>query len=80
MAKTTMGRDPREGIYPELYSWMARHGYTMSEFAELIGVATSTLRRFLDGNNDIQKSTIDKILKLTGLRYGDAFRKEEVEV
>lgn len=33
------------------------------------------MRRFLNGKTDIQKSNIDKILKVTGMSYEECFKE-----
>lgn len=62
--------------YPNLESYMIRHGLSLREFARRCGIQTSTMCRILHGKTDIQKSNIDKILKETGICYEVCFEEE----
>lgn len=46
---------------------------SIREFADKCGISPSTMSRFLNGNTDIRKKNIDKILKVTGLTYEECF-------
>lgn len=61
------------GKYISLENYMISQGISLREFADRCGIAPSTMSRFLNGKTDIQKSNIDKILKVTGLTYEECF-------
>ena len=42
-------------------------------FAAKCDIPSSVMCRFLNGNTDIRKKNIDKILKVTGLTYEECF-------
>ena len=64
--------------YINLDRWMREHGITRAMFADKSGINYSTLNMIIGGKTDFSKSSIDKILKATGLTYEEAF-KEEVD-
>lgn len=47
---------------------------SIREFADKCGIAPSTMCQFLSGKTDIQKSNIDKILKVTEMSYEECFK------
>ena len=61
------------GKYISIESYMKTQGISLHEFAKICGIAPSTMSRFLSGKTDIQKSNIDKILKVTGMSYEECF-------
>ena len=56
---------------------MCKNGITQSKLAEMLYITESTLRTYLTGKIEIRKSFIDKILKVTGITYEQAFLREE---
>lgn len=63
------------GKYISLENYMRTQGISLREFANRCGIAPSTMSRFLSGKTDIQKSNIDKILKVTGMSYEECFKE-----
>lgn len=61
--------------YIYIESYMRTQGISLREFAKICGIAPSTMSRFLSGKTDIQKSNIDKILKVTGMSYEKCFKE-----
>lgn len=57
--------------------WMRENGITRSMFADKSGINYSTLNMIIAGKTDFGKSSIDKILKTTGLTYEEAFKEAE---
>lgn len=63
--------------YWRIEKYIGVEGMSIREFADKCGIAPSTMSRFLNGKTDIQKSNIDKILKVTGLTYEECFSQEK---
>ena len=66
-------------IYPNIRAWLFENGCTVKELAELCGVSTACLSQFLRGNTRSSKYLIDRLLDVTGMKYEEAFYKEEGE-
>lgn len=65
-------------IYPNIREWMNKNKVSMNEFVRRMGCASYagnfyTLKNNLTGKTDTKKSTIDKILAITGMTYELAF-------
>lgn len=65
--------------YISIESYMRTQGISLREFANRCGIAPSTMSRFLSGKTDIQKSNIDKILKVTEMSYEECFKERLYE-
>lgn len=63
------------GQYISIENYMRTQGISLREFSNRCGIAPSTMSRFLSGKTDIQKSNIDKILKVTGMSYEECFEE-----
>jgi transcriptional regulator with XRE-family HTH domain len=63
------------GQYISIENYMRTQGISLREFSNRCGIAPSTMSRFLSGKTDIQKSNIDKILKVTGMSYEECFKE-----
>ena len=63
--------------YKNISKWMLEHGCSYSKLARLCGIPSNTLNLFLTGKGDSRKSTIDKILYVTGMTYEEAFQKAD---
>jgi hypothetical protein len=68
-------------IFPNLRQWMNKNLMTIAGLARLLyGQSATTyknkLRKMLNGESDIHKKTIDKILDLTGMAYEECFAEE----
>lgn len=61
--------------YISIESYIRTQGISLREFANKCGIAPPTMSRFLSGKTDIQKSNIDKILKVTGMSYEECFKE-----
>ena len=61
--------------YPVIESYIIEHNLSLREFARLCGVPSSTMCRLLKGDTEPSKSTIDKILAVTGLSYEECFKE-----
>ena len=67
---------PTTCVYPGLRNWMNANRVKVSAFIRLCdssGKSDRTIRYYLNGEKDMRKSTIDTILKVTGLTYEQAF-------
>ena len=62
-------------VFPELDTYMHRHGMTRMAFAEKCGIGYATMLDILVGDFPPSKKNIDKILAATGLAYEIAFRE-----
>ena len=62
--------------YPSIEKYMADHNLTLREFARRCDMPSSTICRLLNGQTEPSKSTIDKILGVTGLSYEVCFRED----
>lgn len=68
-------------IYPAIDSWMKYNRVTYAMLTDMIGYATSAsaqvaVQRRLMGEREMYKGFIDSLLRVTGLTYEEAFRKE----
>ena len=63
-------------IYPALKEWVKEHEFSNADLAKKTGTSQQHINAFLRGNFNPRKSTIDKILALTGMTYEQAFRKD----
>lgn len=63
--------------YPVIEKYMLDHNLSLREFARRCGIPSSTMCRLLNGETEPVKSTIDKILTVTGLSYEECFREEQ---
>lgn len=63
------------GKYISIEAYIRNQGISLREFVNRCGIAPSTMSRFLSGKTDIQKSNIDKILKVTGMSYEECFKE-----
>lgn len=59
--------------YYGLDRWMRHHGMTRVMVADKSGITYSTLCNIMNGDVDVSKKYIDKLLKFTGLTYEEAF-------
>ena len=66
--------------YPVIEIYMIKHSLILREFARRCDMPSSTMCRMLKGDTEPSKSTIDKILTVTGLRYEQCFREEKDEI
>lgn len=60
-------------IYPNITKYLRDSDKTVALFSEEIGVSVSGLRSNLTGKRTLCKSTIDAILRVTGMTYEEAF-------
>lgn len=61
--------------YPVIEKYMLDHNLSLREFARRCGIPSSTMCRLLNGETEPVKSTIDKILTVTGLSYEECFKE-----
>lgn len=66
-----------KSVYPAINRWMEERNITMAYLSEMCGLSKGTISNTLNGRNSPTKYVIDKILLVTGLKYEDAFRKEQ---
>lgn len=64
-------------VYPGIAQWLYENRCTYAKLAELIGVPQASVSRWMNGVHKPNKPTIDKILKVTGMTYEQAFGEEE---
>lgn len=65
-------------VYPNILKYMQDHKMNLSDFANAVEMNYANLSRVLKGKNT-SKTSIDKILKVTGMTYEEAFWREENE-
>lgn len=68
----------KQCVYPGVRRWMNENKVTFAEFIRRHGKTLheqnyATLKSVLNGSTDPRKSTIDKILCITGMSYEEAF-------
>ena len=61
--------------YPVIETYMIKHNLSLRDFARQCDMPSSTMCRLLKGDTEPSKSTIDKILAVTGLSYEVCFRE-----
>ena len=66
--------------YPSIEKYMTDHNLSLRGFARQCDMPSSTMCRLLNGQTEPSKSTIDKILAVTGLSYEECFREEKDEI
>ena len=59
--------------FPYIDKWIADHGYSIRQAAKIFGISYSCLIHMLEGKGDPTMTTINKILKVTGMKYEKAF-------
>jgi transcriptional regulator with XRE-family HTH domain len=64
-------------VYPGIAQWLYENRCTYAKLAELIGAPQASVSRWMNGVHKPNKPTIDKILKVTGMTYEQAFGEEE---
>ena len=62
--------------YPSIEKYMTDHNLSLREFARQCDMPSSTMCRLLKGDTEPSKSTIDKILTVTGLSYDECFKEK----
>lgn len=60
-------------IYPNISRWMKENRVCASKLAKTIGISPVTVSNMLSGRVNTTKSTIDKVLEVTGMTYEQAF-------
>lgn len=65
-------------VYPNILKYMRDHKMNISSFADAAGLTKGSVSRILEGKN-LSRTSIDKILKVTGMTYEEAFWREENE-
>lgn len=63
-------------IYPNISKWMRDNNFSFTNMSYATNIEYKMLRSFLIGEKIGRKDTIDKILKITGLTYEEAFYQE----
>lgn len=66
-------------IYPNIRKWMVDNGLNYNSFSSLLSMNQNSTQRFLVGEGGAYKSTIDKILEVTGMTYEVAFALDTAE-
>ena len=61
--------------YPSIEKYMTDHNLSLRGFARQCDMPSSTMCRLLNGQTEPSKSTIDKILSVTGLSCEQCFRE-----
>lgn len=62
-------------IYPGIRAYLNACGMTVRELAELLNVNLGTLTGWLRGDYSMRLWSVREILKITGLKFEDAFRE-----
>lgn len=60
-------------IYPNIRRFLIENRYSYHRFADLCAVSLTCMHNALIGRVSPHKSTIDKILEVTGMTYEEAF-------
>lgn len=68
-----LDRSVKSCVYPNIARWMMENRIGISKFSERCGMNQATLRLVLSVRGNPRKGTIDKILRITGLSYEEAF-------
>lgn len=63
--------------YWRIEKYIIDKGMSLRGFAAKCSIPSSVMCRFLNGQTDIRKSNIDKILKVTGMSYEECFEEEK---
>ena len=66
-------------IYPNIARWMEENEAGYSEIARRCGRLPQTVGNALSGRTDPAKTLIDRILRVTGLTYEQAFKVDANE-
>lgn len=64
-------------VYPNISQWLVENRCTYAKFSELIGAPDASVSRWMNGIHKLSKPTIDRILKVTGMTYEQAFWQEK---
>lgn len=62
--------------YQSIKKYMTDQNLSLREFARRCDMPSSTMCRLLKGDTEPSKSTIDKILTVTGLSYEECFKEK----
>lgn len=63
----------KKWVYPGLEAWMHENCVSIRILANMCGANNAVVRAWLCRKNDIMKRNVDKILRVTGLTYEEAF-------
>lgn len=65
-------------IFPTLRDYVNNNYTRITDFFNDCGlvVTTNTARKYFNGSTELRKSTIDRILSLTGMTYEEVFANE----
>lgn len=69
------GRPPKDMRYPVVQRWMEDRGMTMLDVARQCGIPPESFRYGMRSKNP-GKRLIDGVLRVTGMKYEEAFREE----
>lgn len=65
------------GKYKNIDKYISEKHISLREFSKLCDIPCSTMSRVLNGNTEPKKSTIDKILNATDMKYEYLFSESE---
>lgn len=60
-------------VFPGIHRWLWKNNTSIRELSARMNVNVMTLHQWLHGNREIRKSAIDKLLRVTGMTYEEAF-------
>ena len=63
--------------FPNIEKYISESNMSLREFSKRCGIPVSTMSRIVNGKVDVQKSNIDKILKVTGMSYEKCFKEDK---
>ena len=74
---------PKRCVYPNIRDWLNNNKITLRQLCEYMcpfvtGATINRIRDMLSGATELRKSDIDRLLKLTGLTYEQAFLEVEI--
>lgn len=74
------GRNSRtHSVYPSIDAWLRANNVSVMELARRVEISQQSMSLLMNGRTLPRKRTIDKILRITGMTYEEAFgdpRKE----
>ena len=70
-------RSNHGGVYPHIKAWKLNTGITNNDLAALSGLSVNAVGSYLRGSEKMPKFFIDIVLKLSGMTYEEAFKKEK---
>lgn len=74
-----MDKSKNQWVYPNAVEWAERNRMSIYRIAADSGIPCSTLHNALKGKNQPKKSTIDALLRISGMTYEEFFYRPKKE-